>query len=191
MSFTTVDNVTMFLNKETLTSFEEDVVRMLIPYVDGVMNNYCGTNLLATDYTDVRFDGSGSDTLDLKVYPINSVTHVKLREDATTFTDVVTSVYLNNDSYLYLDPYADTTTFPSGRKNVYVTFNAGYTEDAVPAELGYAACHLISINFRKITDETIGIEEGKFGEADFKLSSLELPVLVKRVLDRYRMVSIY
>jgi len=191
MSFTTVDNVTMFLNKESLTSFEEDVVRMLIPYIDGVINNYCGTNLLATDYTDIRFNGSGSDTLDLKVYPINSVTRVKIREDVTTFNDVVTSVYLNNDSYLYLDQYADTTTFPAGRKNIYVTFNAGYAEDAVPSELGYAACNLISLNFRKITDETIGIDAGKFGEADFKLSSLELPVLVKRVLDRYRMVSIY
>jgi len=191
MSFTTVDNVTLFLNKETLTSFEEDVVRMLIPYVDGVMNNYCGVNLLATDYIEKRFNGSGSDTLDLKVYPINSVTNVKIREDETTFTDVVTSVYLDGDSYLYLDQYAETTTFPAGKRNIYVTFNAGYAEGAIPPELGYAADHLISINFRKIVDESSGMEAGKFGEADFKMSSIELPVLVKRVLDRYRMVSIY
>ena len=191
MSFTTVDQAAMFLHKETVTAFEEDLIRFLIPLTDGVMNNYCGTNLLATDYTDKRFSGTGLDTLDTKVYPINTVTAVKIREDATTFTDITTSVYLNDDSYLYLDQYADTTTFPSGTRNIYATFNAGYAEASMPADLTFAACYLISIHFKKITDEIIGVSEGQFEQANFKFDSIELPVLVKRVLDRYRMVSIY
>jgi hypothetical protein len=192
MSFTTVAAVTTFLNKETLTAFETNIVSMLIPFVDGVINNYCGTNLLSTDYVEKRFDGTGGDTLDLGVYPINTVTSVKFREDATTFTDVTTSCYFeNNDGLLRLDEYADVTTFTSGTRNVFVTFNAGYVDGSVPSDLSYAASYLVAINFKRIANEYLGIEEGKFSEVDFKFDPLELPLLVKRVLDRYRVVAIY
>ena len=192
MSFTTVPNVVMFLNKETLTAQEEAIITMLIPFVDGVINNYCGINLLATDYTEKRYNGTGEGTLDVGVYPINSVTEVKTREDVSTFTDVTTSVYfLPGDSYLRLDEYGDVTSFTAGTNNVYCTFNAGYADDSIPSDLSYAASYLVSINYKRISNEWLGVEEGKFNEVNVKFDSLELPVLVKRVLDRYRVVSIY
>lgn len=191
MSFTTVDKCAIFLNKETLTTMEEDVIGMMIPMMDGVINNYCGTNLLATDYTDRKYSGSGSDILDTKLYPINSITSVKIREDVSTFTDVTTSVYTMEDTYLYLDQYGDTTSFPAGTHNIYVTFNAGFAEDAMPGELSYAASYLTTLNANKILREMAGIQEGDFRQLNFKTDSIELPVLVKRVLDRYRVVTVY
>lgn len=191
MSFTTVTKCTTFLNKETLSSMEEDVIGMMIPMMDGVINNYCGTNLLATDYTDRRYSGSGSDTLDTKLYPINSITSVRIREDISTFTDVTTSVYTMDDTYLYLDQYGDTTSFPAGTHNIYVTFNAGFQEDNMPGELAYAACYLVTTNANKVLREMTGIQEGDFSQITFKMDSIELPVLVKRVLDRYRVVTVY
>ena len=192
MSFTTASNVMMFLNKESFSPFEGSVVAMLIPLVDGVINNYCGLNLLATDYTDKRYNGTGGRTLDLGVYPINSVTAIRIREDVSTFTDVTASVYFNQvDGILKLDQYAEITSFTSGTDNIYCTFNAGYDELAVPSELTYAASYLVAINFKRIINEYIGIEEGKFSEIDFKFDAMELPLLVKRVLDRYRVAAIY
>lgn len=191
MSFTTVTKCTTFLNKETLSSMEADVIGMMIPMMDGVINNYCGTNLLATDYTDRRYSGSGSDTLDTKLYPINSITSVRIREDISTFTDVTTSVYTMDDTYLYLDQYGDTTSFPAGTHNIYVTFNAGFQEDNMPGELAYAACYLVTTNANKVLREMTGIQEGDFSQIKFKMDSIELPVLVKRVLDRYRVVTVY
>lgn len=192
MSFTTVSNVMMFLNKESFTTFESNVVSMLIPNIDGVINNYCGTTLLATDYTDKRFNGTGGSVLDLRVYPINSISSVKTQDDATTFTDLTTSVYFNSeDSYLRLDQYADTTTFTSGTDNVWVSFNAGYDDISIPSELTYAASYLTSINFKKITQEWIGASDAQFDKVHVAMDSIELPVLVQRVLDRYRVVSIY
>ena len=192
MSFTTVDNVKLFLSKDTLTTLETSIVTMLIPLIDGVIKNYCGWELLAKDYTDVVFDGTGSDTLDLRVYPINSVTSVKIREDISTFTDVTSSLdVLTGDSYLRLDQYAETITFTPGTRNIYISFNAGFVDADIPAELVYAANFLTTINFKKISNEMIGISEGKFKNIDVKFDSLELPVLVKRVLDRYRIVSVY
>lgn len=192
MSFTTVDNVQLFLNKESLTSFEEGIIEMLLPQIDGVIKNYCGWELLATDYTDSTFNGTGSGTLDLEVYPINSVTSVKVREDISTFTDVTPSLApLGKDSYLRLDSYAETTTFTSGTNNIYVTFNAGFSDTNIPQELTYAASFLTAINFKRIAMEMIGVQQGKVNDIDIKFDSMELPVLVKRVLDRYRIVSIY
>lgn len=191
MSFTTVEKVAIALNKETLTTMEEDAVLMMIPMIDGVFNNYCGFNMLATNYTAKRFSGTGSGTLDLKLYPINTVVQVQIREDVSTFTDVTTSIYLMDDTYLYLDQYADTTSFPTGTHNIYVTFNAGFAEDAMPGDLSYAANYLVSTNIKKILTEMAGIAEGAFSQLNFKMDTMELPGLVQQVLDRYRVVTVY
>lgn len=191
MSFTTVEKCALFLNKEALTTMEEDVLAMMIPMMDGVMNNYCGFDLLATDYIDKRFNGSGLGTLDTKLYPINTVTAAKIREDVTTFTDITTSIYTMDDTYLYLDQYGDTTVFPSGTHNIYLTFNAGFSDANMPGDLAYAGCYLVTTNANKVLREMTGIQEGDFSQIKFKMDSIELPVLVKRVLDRYRVVTVY
>ncbi len=193
MSFTTIENVQLFLNRdEDLTPFEVQVIEMLIPMVDGVINNYCGLNLLATNYNDKRFSGKGGDTLDLKVFPINSVSSVKIREDASTFTDVTTSVYfVPDDTLLYLDQFADTTSFAPGTNNIFVSFNAGFLTEDMPPELSYAASYLVALNFKKIINEWVAADQAQFEQMQIKLSDSELPILVKRVLDRYRSVAVY
>lgn len=193
MSFTTIENVQLFLNRdEDLSPFEVQVLEMLIPMVDGVINNYCGLNLLATNYNDKRFSGKGGDTLDLKVFPINSVSSVKIREDASTFTDVTTSVYfVPDDTLLYLDQFADTASFPAGVNNIYVSFNAGFLAEDMPPELSYGASYLVALNFKKIINEWVAADQAQFEQMQIKLSDSELPVLVRRVLDRYRNVAVY
>lgn len=210
MSFTTVDEVALFLNraKADLTTLELAQINLTIPYMDGVINNYCGWNMLATDYTNKRFDGSGTKQLDLRLYPVNSVTQVRVRAADGTFTDVTDGIEILEDGIIQFTPFATTsmTTFTAGTKNWYVSFNAGFTAATpelpgppvvpatpgnVPTELAYAANFLTSIHFNKIIDENMSSEEEKFEGITFKNATLELPVTVKRALDRFRMVSIF
>lgn len=194
MSFTTVDNVKLFLNTETLSVFETGIINMLIPMVDGVIKNYCGWNLLETDYTDKLFDGTGTGTLDLRVYPINTITSIFEIDTEGLETDLLielVTAYDYEDSYLRFKTGSDTTTFTAGTKNYKITFNAGFTTLNMPSELVYAASYLVTINYNKITNDMIGVSEGKFNEITAKFDTVELPVLVKRVLDRYRIISIF
>lgn len=194
MSFTTVEQVALFLNRDIsdFTDLELAQISMTIPFIDGVINNYCGWNMLATDYTDKRYDGTGTDTLDLCLYPINSVTSVRDRASDGTFTENVDSIeYLAEDGVLMMLPYAQTTTFNKGSKNFFITFNAGFTQANMPHELAYAGTYLVALNCDKITDESIGLTEENFEKIKFTNSSVELPVLVKRSLDRFRLVSIF
>ena len=179
MSFTTVDDVKLFLNKESLTPFETAQVERLIPHVDAVINNYCGWNLLASDYENY-YNGDGTATLDLKVYPLNTLTSVTLDDEDIT-SDVT---YISKDGVLTYG-----SVFTSGTNNVKVVFNAGFV--TVPQDLQYAADYLVVVNFNRITQENIGISRGKFNNVEVDFNPDDLPKLVTRVLDRYRHVSIY
>lgn len=195
MSYTTIEDVALFLNRDIaeLTSMEVAQIGMSINYIDGLINNYCGWNMLNTSYVGKRFDGSGVNSLDLRLYPINAITQVKVRADDGTFTDVTDGIEVLDDGIIQFLPYADTdvTVFTSGTKNWYISFNAGYLPGEVPQELSYAASYLVTLHFNKIIDENLGSEDEKFEGTTFKNTSLAIPPTVTRTLDRFRMVSVY
>jgi hypothetical protein len=187
MSFTTVDNVRLFLGKETLSPAEELTVEMLIELIDGVIMDYCGWEMLARDYTDKFFDGTGTDMLNLGVYPINTLTSVN---DTSADTDITGSLRVNNEEGTLLFP-ASSGTFTSGKQNISVTFNAGYEAEKIPKQLVYAANYLVVINYNRILTGTIGMLEERFNGIVAKYDSEDMPAVVKRVLDRHRKVLIF
>lgn len=193
MSFTTVNDVSMFLNQDEngLSPFELDQVSAMVLYVDGIINNYCGWTLLSTSYVEKRFNGNGLSELDLTLYPITALTSVKLLNSDGTFTDLTTDMEILEDGIIGTKVTSTGVTFASGTRNVYVSFTAGFTEDNMPEELKYAATYLAGIMFKKSATFAVGIDEGEFDKVRAKYSSNELPVLVQRVLDRYRKISIY
>lgn len=194
MSFATVAAVKTYLNKDVLTEAQTATVNALIPLIDGVVQNYCGWNMLAKDYTAKKFNGNGDTELDLGVYPVNSFTQVRIYDDLTytSFTDYTTEIVAAEDEGILL--FKDgSTVFTSGRRNVSVTFNAGFTETMLAGDnndLRYAASYLVALEFTKIDKETIGVEEQKFNNLEEKFDGNDLPVLVKRVLDRYRKILV-
>lgn len=191
MHFTTVDQVQAFLNREELTPSQASTVQMLIGLVDGVICNYCGWQMLATAYTAKRFNGTGLSELDLRVYPLNEVTKVLL--DGVEITDTVELI--SDEGLLAL---TDGSTFSEGTRNVVVDFNGGFDPENIPSELAqpwaslqYAATYLVAINFTRIDAENIGVASEKFNQVEVKYDPTDIPVLVKRVLDRFRRVSIF
>lgn len=190
MSYTTRGEVALFLNldEETLTVRETAQIDTLILYGDGVIDNYCGYPLSARDYTDVRFSGSGTSSLDLNVYQVNAITAVREKAADGALTDLTSGVEILEDGFIQFKPEVG-GVFTSGTLNFLISFNAGLP--TIPTEVAYAATYLVAINFNKITQDLIGIsEQGATGMAT-KYDSIEIPVLVKRVLDRYRKISIF
>ncbi len=184
MSFTTLESVKLFLSKEELTPLQENQVAGLITMVDEVICNYCGWPMLAADYEGEEYDGNGTTELDLGRYPLNSVTQVLLADE-----DVTADIKVSRKDGIIL--FADNATvFTSGRLNVEVDFNAGYAEGSIPKDLEYAANYLVVINLNQIEDGTIGLKSDKLEDVTTEFNYADLPKLVTRVLDRYRLVRI-
>lgn len=183
MAFTTVDKVRVFLNKTSLDVTETATVNLLIPMIDGVIKNYCGWNIEAKDYTNKKFSGNGTDTLDLRVFPINSLTALTI--DSVNKLSVVS--INSEDGELY---FANSSgTFTEGTLNITATFNAGFT--TTPDDLNFVAAWMVAENYKRITEEAIGIESQRFNDIEVKFSSTDIPVLVKHTLDKYRYIGIY
>jgi hypothetical protein len=184
MSFTTIEDVMLFLNKEELTDLEVSQVTALISQMDGVIANYCGWAVLATDYVGKKFSGDGtSSEITLSSYPLNSITSVV--QDGVEIKDTLEAS--NEEGILFI---ADgTTKFTKGLRNIVASYNAGFT--AVPSDLVYAASYLVGVHFDRISESTIAVEDEKFNTITVKHASTDLPKLVIRVLDRYRLISIY
>ena len=60
----------------------------------------------------------------------------------------------------------------------------------MPDDLKYAASYLVAIEYTKIDKETLGVSAQKFNNLEEKFESDDLPMLVKRVLDRYRKILV-
>lgn len=195
MSFTTVDDAALSINENlaSLTALQLAQLTALVAQVDGIINNYCGWNLLATDYVDKRFSGSGTSKLDLRMQPINSLTTVKVRETDGSFTDVTTGVEILDSGELQFLPYAttDTTVFTAGYQNWFLTFNAGYLPGSIPTDLVWAANYLVTLHYGKTVNQSVGLLSNKNTDIDVTFESVELPRLVTRTLDRYRLVSVF
>jgi hypothetical protein len=96
-----------------------------------------GRELEATAYVE-QYDGTGRDFLILKQRPINSITEVKI-DSAWGFGDGITAI---DTAELFAEPgsgilYIKSSRFPQGRRNVRVTYNAGYV--TMPGDIERAA----------------------------------------------------
>jgi hypothetical protein len=113
-------------------------------------------------------------------------------------TDMTTSVdILASEGILLLTADAG-QSFTTGRLNVSIDYNAGFDPANIPTELAldwaaiqYAANYLVTINFNRIDGENIGVATEKFNQVEVKYDPTDIPVLVKRVLDRFRLISIF
>lgn len=190
MSFTDLDTVMLFLTKDSLNPKEELQVGMLITQIDGLIENYCGWDMLAKSYTNVKFNGTGEAQLDLKVYPINSLTKVEVSDGSTTY-DVTSTVESIADSGILYFPSgatSDITNFIAGTQNITLSFNAGfgYNGAAIPNALQMAATELVVIYFNRIVLENIGVKRERFEQDEVEYDKTDIPSGVARRLDRYR-----
>lgn len=191
-SFTTADNVKLYLDKDTLSTRETNQVNMLIAQVDRLVQNYCGWEMLEKTYTDKRFNGTGEAELDLKVYPLTALTKVEIEAADGTLTNITTDVKrVDETGVLYLTSASTSvTTFTAGSRNIKVSFVAGFNSGNMPKELELIATQLVVTHFNRIGLQTTGIIEGQFNEVSVKYDKELLSSDVKRILDHYRIAYV-
>jgi len=134
------------------------------------------------------YDGDGCDELELRNYPITSITSLKYRSNPTTsWTDIITSGSISANCLLYsykikLYNYS----FPCGCQNIQVVYSAGY--QIIPDHWKKIALDMISIAIKESkqgsSNSILGIQSVNEGGATNKnVTYLDLTEKWDKIID--------
>lgn len=126
------------------TTTDDDIISTLINACSTAIENYCRRSFYQQTYTNEYYDGTGTRWLNLKNYPVQSVSQV------TQNTIVVdpSSYVVKNDSgvLVRIGPYPNTfsgmsitrfqTIWVPGDYSIQVSYTAGYA--TIPDDLAHA-----------------------------------------------------
>lgn len=158
-------------------------------YVAAVIERFVGTSFVARSYTET-YDG-GSTSIVLRQPYVVSVTSVT--ENGTTVTGYTLSA---RDGILERQPtgtYGTPTLWLAGRRNIVVTYTAGYSTSP-PADIKEAALlatrwHLLTLNAKSTISDRAQSITNEYGNISLAFASSEAPFglpEVDAVLKGYR-----
>lgn len=148
---------------------------------------YCRRPLESATYTGELYDGSGTDTLQLRNFPIISLASLKEGGVALTFgTDPSAGDY---DALWYAEEGHLVRPFGCWmplRRFYFVTYDAGYTAGTMPPIVEQAAYEYAAlVNIEK---DRIGMNSKTLGQQQTQYTK-ELPKHIREGLDYYRDVA--
>lgn len=202
-ALTTVQRVADFIGLGTIAanSTEETILTNLINQLTEFVENYIGARIHKTTYTQELYDGTGTDTLLLKQYPVVVASGLVLEVRTSGLNE---DDWETEDSNLfYLDYSTGIIRFIPGRVFIkgYQKYRATYTagfdydntttflSDTEGADLEYAAWKLIATawNERK---GSLGIQSESIGDyrVVYARTAFESPE-IKEVLDKYKRIE--
>jgi len=162
---------------------DQAYINTLITMVSAVISDYCNRTFEDAAYTEYH-NGNWNKTLNLKQYPVNSITSIH---------DDVGLEY-GSDTLIDSDDYATdmaagivellSSVFAKGVKNIKVVYNAGYT--TIPSGLEYWAVKLVAKAYS--TRGKDGIDSEKIGTYSVTYSKEDIPAEIKRGLDKYKKI---
>ncbi len=104
----------------------DPLITRLIPSASSLVQNFCSRIFPITSYSGLLMDGSGSDTLVLPDYPIISVSSLTVDGVSIPAASSMQSTgYVSDDKAIFL---ASGQRIRRGRRNVQVSFQAGYRQ---------------------------------------------------------------
>jgi len=191
MALTTAAVVRGYIRALTGTG-EDTLLDSLILRFDRIGSSYCGfptnSNLSTFEnntYTHY-FDGDGSDRLNLRVRPANTITSVHVDVDRDYGSDelVASGDYelFSDEGLLLLKTDSDQGSFTTGYRSVKVVYTAGYT--SIPDAIVHACG--IQVNHWYLNRDTIGKPKITQNSSVIDVRSLELLPEVKQALGPYR-----
>jgi hypothetical protein len=192
MAIATAANVRDYIRALTGTG-EDTLLDSLILRFDRIGSSYCGfptaSNLSTFEnntYTHY-FDGDGSDRLQLRVVPANTITSVHVDVDRKYDSDslVAASDYelFTDEGLLLLKTESDQGSFSTGYRSVKVVYTAGFT--TIPDAIVHACG--IQVNHWYMNRDTIGKSNISQGGSTIEVENLSLLAEVKHALAPYRL----
>lgn len=174
-----------------ITGNEDDsLLRALINRATDIIESYCnGRRFISTAYTNEEYDGKGSDYLNLKHYPVTTLTSIDRR-----IGDFANPSWgaLSNSFYKLIDDgergpgqvyYSG--KFVRGVRNYRVTYTAGFA--TIPNDLQQACITLVA--FLKNQTKATGMKSETLGRYSYTKSDEEKDIKelgLDAILDAYR-----
>jgi uncharacterized protein (DUF885 family) len=128
--------------------------------VQGAIEHFCNRQLDSQNYIST-LNGSGLSKLFLPQWPITAVSLVQSRTFAgsTEYDDTITDYEIDTDYEQYLWRL---NRWPTGRRNLQVSYTAGYTSGTMPVELTNVAAQMVMDTLMKVPHD-VSIEEERLG----------------------------
>lgn len=154
-------------------SYDNLIIRK-INQVTAQFEKYCGRRFKEATYTDEGYNGTGTDQIVLKNYPITSTVAFSLgnRDNSLNENDwetVDTNRYFANNSSGVIDL---TFTAGGGWGRWRATYSAGYA--TIPDDLAEAAATLAAYYTLNADTSGVGVTKKKEGQREINYSSLDL-----------------
>lgn len=129
-----------------ISGTEADVLlATLISAASERIKRYLRRDLVPATYTDQELDGPGTLALRLPQYPVTAISAVTLEGSALAGTDY--SLEASSGLLYYTPGGGDPAPWPRGRRNVTVTYDAGFA--ALPADLMLAATITVVWDYKR------------------------------------------
>ena len=186
--------VRSLLSMTTDTS-KDTLLEMIINAVSKQFEEYCRRSFSSATHTEY-YDGDGSTDLWVKQWPITSITSIY---NCTTIPPEFASAELEDSTYYAADDDAAgrivfyNSFLYHGRRNVKVTYVAGYsrgtgpgeTDDALPFDLQFACARHCARVFSEIHDKRDGLASKSLNDGSTTyIKDIEPSIL--QTLDEYR-----
>lgn len=188
-AWTSLAAVKQHLKIDTLDTEEDDELELLINACYRLLEGYIHHPLKAADYTQY-YDGDGSNTLVLRVYPINSVAsiHDDAERDFGADTLIPSTDYVidNDEEVGTVRLFRNTTAFATGIKNVKVVFNAGYS--TIPADAAMACILLVAWFYNRGGSEALNSQS--MGGKSESYAEDALPMFIRQMVGKYKEFSV-
>lgn len=191
-SLTTLADVKGWLRLTAAT--DDALLTRLITAQSARIETYCSRTFASQAYTDT-YDGKDTTALPFDNFPVTAVSSVTIdgvpipASPAPTSLNPYVPGYRFSETMLSLIgggfPFG-TYRFNRGYQNVIVAYTAGYSANAIPAELAQACIELVSIRYREI--DRIGQQSKSIGGETVSFFKGDLPASVVGMLQPYRRV---
>jgi hypothetical protein len=185
-ALTTLVEAKKYLSIVSSDTSQDSFIERLINTSSQTIEQYCSRKIKQTSYTEY-YDGRNSNKILLNNYPASKPSAVYSDSvwtfDSTSLLDSDDYDIVDNIELVLRDGY-----FPIGRRNIKVTYQAGYA--TVPSDLEQACLMLVDYLYMHYNDRRIGVSsKSKNGE---NISYIDkIPEFVKSILDNYKKWDFY
>jgi hypothetical protein len=144
------------------------------------------TRKIESDTYTWYLDGNGSDTINLPVWPITSMTSVSY-DWTRAFTETLETTDYEIDENTGILTFL--TCEPTGRRTIKIVAVAGWTSTTVPADIKMAMLEAISWNYVRFANKAFGVMNQASPEGLTVGYEMVLPMGCERVFEMYRDIT--
>lgn len=167
-----------------VTNVDNAIIQDFVDAVSDAFSNACGRNFGVSSYTERR-NGTGTNMLVLKNYPVSEITSLAIVGPRVTPTAESPSTPLTENVDFVFDTRGVirlfAMSFPRGVANIQVVYEAGFTE--APSDLAHAAAKWAAVRYKEL--DRLGQISKSMGGETVTFDTKAMPDDVRQIVDKY------